>query len=132
MKKISWIIMLVCFTASGAISQEDNTLLHQKDSALPLINTAEIKNLRELNLSAKQKKQIQQYNKAIEAKKAVVKKKASLTKQQKKEKLLKLEKEKHAKLEALLTPEQKEKLKHAKKVKPRRGVTNMPNERMTK
>jgi len=35
-------------------------------------------------------------------------------------------------LEAILTPEQKEKMKKMKKDQPRRGVTNMPNERTAK
>jgi Spy/CpxP family protein refolding chaperone len=43
-----------------------------------------------------------------------------------------LKKEKDAKLQAILTPEQKEKMKQKKETKPRRGVTNMPNEKTAK
>ena len=55
-----------------------------------------------------------------------------MTEQQKKEQLEQLRNEKHGKLEAILTPEQKEKIKQTKDIKPHRGVTNMPNERTAK
>ncbi len=40
-----------------------------------------------------------------------------------------LKSERHEKLESILTPAQKERMKQMRENQPSRGVTNMPNER---
>ena len=105
--------------------------LHQRDSAVPM-NVVHVKKVKEFDLSKQQKKEIKKYKKADKVKVASIKNNSAITEQQKKDQLIQLRKEKHDKLETILTPEQKEKMKQMKKDKPRRGVTNMPNERTIK
>lgn len=133
MKKILFNLVIINLLSTAAFSQtEDNILLHQKDSALPMIKTEQTKNIKELNLSTKQKKKIKKYHKGNRTKKAAIKKNTSSKDQQKQKDLAQLRHEKEAKLQAILTAEQKEKMKQSKDNKPRRGVTNMPNERTVK
>ena len=136
MKKILSIILVTCIISIQAFAQqkEQDVLLNQRDSALPLntTNIKKVKAFKELNLSKQQKKQIKKFAKANKKKKKSIKNNTTLTEQQKNQQLLQIRNEKHAKLEAILTPEQKEKLKHMKKEQPHRGVTNMPNERTAK
>ena len=105
--------------------------MHQRDSAVPM-NVLQVKKVKDLNLSKQQKKEIKKNKKSDKVKVAAIKNNAALTQQQKKNQLIQLHKEKHDKLESILTPEQKEKMKQMKKDQPRRGVTNMPNERTAK
>ncbi len=132
MKKLLGIIILLSFTNSKIFSQEKQIqYTHQKDSAVPM-NVMHVTKVKELDLSKKQKKEVKKYKKSNKAKVAVINHNASLTEQQKKDQLMQLHKENHDKLEIILTPEQKEKMKQMKKGQPRRGVTNMPNERTAK
>lgn len=86
--------------------------------------------VKQLHLSKQQKKEMKAVS--LKKKKEAVKNNSALTEQQKKDQLAQLKNDKHAKMEAILTPEQKEKIKEAKDNKPRRGVTGMPNERTAK
>ncbi|MGI8583525.1 MAG: hypothetical protein ACR2KX_15105 [Chitinophagaceae bacterium] len=92
----------------------------------------DVKNVQALDLSKQQKIQLKKYNKYYSAKKAAIYNNAALTEQQKKVQLTQLKNEEQEKLQVILTPEQKEKMKQMKKGQPRRGVTNMPNERTAK
>ena len=131
MKKVLGLIILICITASNTFSQEKELpVLHQRDSAVP-INLVPVKKVKALNLSKGQKKDVKKYKKAAKAKKALINNDTVLSEQQKKEQLAQLKNEKKQKLEAILTPEQKAKMKKTEN-KPRRGVTNMPNERTAK
>lgn len=132
MKKVFGIIILICIINSKSFSQKENDiLLNQKDSALPM-RKVHVKNVKSSELSKQQKKLVKKYKKSNKAKKIIIKKNTALTEQQRKAKIKELNNEKHNKLEAILTPEQKEKMKQMKENKPRRGVTNMPNERRLK
>ena len=130
MKKLVSIILFICLTGSKIFSQEIEPK-HQRDSAVPM-NVVQVKNVKELNLTNEQKKQVKKYKKSDKVKVTAIKNNAALTEQQKKDQLMQVRKEKHDKLETILTPEQKEKMKQMKKDQPRRGVTNMPNERTIK
>ena len=88
--------------------------------------------VKQLHLTKQQKKEMKAYKVSSKKKKEAIKNNSALTEQQKKEQLEQLKSDKHAKLEAVLTPEQKEKMKQTKDNKPRRGVTDMPNERTAK
>ncbi|HEY8690877.1 MAG TPA: hypothetical protein VIM07_16690 [Chitinophagaceae bacterium] len=132
MKKLLAIIILISLISSKTFSQEKEIQpLHQRDSAIPM-KGEHVKKIKELNLSKQQKKEVKKYRRSNKAKVAAIKNNAALTEQQKKDQLVQLHNEKHEKLETILTPEQKEKLKKMKKDQPRRGVTNMPNERTAK
>ena len=88
--------------------------------------------VKQLHLSKQQKQQMKSFHKSTKQQSEAIKNNTTLTEQQKKSQLAQLKNEKHQKLEAILTPEQKEKMKQMKKGQPRRGVTNMPNERTAK
>ena len=72
------------------------------------------------------------FQESAKKEKEAIKNNSTLTEQEKKEQLAQLKNDKHAKLEAILTPEQKEKMKQTKDNNPRRSVTDMPNERTAK
>ena len=132
MKKLLGIILLISLISSKTFSQEKEIQpLHQRDSAIPMKGEY-IKKNKELGLSKQQKKEIKKYKKADKANVAAIKNNPTLTEQQKKDELVQQRNEKREKLQTILTPEQKEKLKQMKKEQPRRGVTNMPNERTVK
>ena len=130
MKKLVSIILFICLTGSKIFSQEIEPK-HQRDSAVSM-NVVQVKKVKDPDLSKQQKKEIKKNKKSDKVKVAAIKNNAALTQQQKKNQLIQLHKEKHDKLESILTPEQKEKMKQMKKDQPRRGVTNMPNERTVK
>lgn len=129
MKKLIVLIIFLSLTGSKIFAQGIKPK-HQRDSTVPM-NVMNVK-VKELDLSKQQKKEIKKYKKADKVKVTVIKNNAALTEQQKKDQLIQLRKEKHDKLETILTPDQKEKMKQIKKDQPRRGVTNMPNERTIK
>ncbi|HUS01411.1 MAG TPA: hypothetical protein VMY77_06780 [Chitinophagaceae bacterium] len=87
---------------------------------------------KQLHLTKQQKKEKKAFKAITEKEKEAIKNNSALTVQQKKEQLAQLKNDKYAKLEGILTPDQKEKMKQAKDNQPRRGVTNRPNERTAK
>jgi Spy/CpxP family protein refolding chaperone len=88
--------------------------------------------MKSLNLSQQQKEQMKISKEALKNQKEAIKNSTTLSDEQKKERMKQLQKERHEKMQAILTPEQKQKMKQMKKNKPRRGVTNLPNERTAK
>lgn len=117
--KLLAILFLLSFTVSVQAQEK-----HDKTGK------KEIK--KELHLSKQQSQELKTFHKKVKQQKAGIKNNTALNKKQKKARLAELKKDKHDKLEAILTPEQKEKIKQAKENMPRRGVTNMPNERTAK
>jgi hypothetical protein len=130
MKKL-FIILIIAFTGSQVIAQEEIEVKYQRDSVIPVKDTR-IKKLKTVELSSLQKKQVNKYRRSNKAIQAAIKNNATLNEAAKKEKLKQLKKEKHDTLQAILTPAQKMKIKQEKKNPPHRGVTNMPNERTAK
>ena len=89
--------------------------------------------MKAFHLSKQQKDQLKSFHKSSKEERETIKNNTALSKEHKKEKFEQLHKERHDRLEAILTPEQKEKMKKIEKEnKPHRGVTNMPNERRAK
>ena len=129
MKKKLFIIGIISSFCINIYAQEKTERLNQRDSALPM-NKQYKGEIRDLNLSTQQKKQTKILHKSVKQKKEAINNNTTLTQQQKKEKLKQLHKERKEKLNAILTPEQKEKLNEKHQLK--RGVTNMPNERTEK
>ena len=103
MKKIITIIIVSGFVNLKAFSQE-LPVLNQRDSVVN-VNIPSRK-VNQLDLTKTQKKQFKQCRKTIKCKKTGIKNNTSI-----------------------LTPEQKKKMVENNKVVPRRGVTNLPNER---
>jgi periplasmic protein CpxP/Spy len=118
-KKIALLILLFAFTINAEAQKKD-----QKKAKKEMV--------KKLQLTKQQKKEMKAYKVSTKKKKEAIKNNSALTEQQKKDQLAQLKNDKHAKLEAMLTPGQKEKIKQAKDSKPRRGVTDMPNERTAK
>jgi hypothetical protein len=118
-KLIALLFLLFGFTINADAQKKD----HKK---------AKKEMLEQLHLTKQQKKEMKAYKAVSKKKKEAIKNNNALTEQQKKEQLAQLKNDKHAKLEAILTSAQKEKIKQAKDSKPRRGVTDMPNERTAK
>lgn len=113
--KIVTIILVFTLISFKSFSQEE--VRYQKDSALP-VNVTPVGKIKHLDLG-KQQTPVKKY-KSKKGKKVIFKSNTSI------------KDEKKDQLEAILTPEQKEKIKQTKDNKPRRGVTTMPNERTAK
>jgi mevalonate kinase len=118
-KSIFFLFLLFAFTLNADAQKKD----HKK---------AKKEMVKQIHLTRQQKKEMKTFKATIKQERETIKRNTALTEQQKKEQLGQLKKEKHAKLETILTAEQKEKLKQTKDNQPRRGVTNMPNERTAK
>ena len=131
MKRLFTVIIAVSFFGIKAFSQDEIAPRNQKDSVVPL-STSHVKKKKELKLSKEQKQQVKKFKQSAKAKKSAIKNNSALTEDQKKIKLKQVHKENRKKLEAILTPEQKEEMKKRKDTEPHRGVTNMPNERKAK
>lgn len=130
MKKLLSVILFICLAGSKIFSQEIEPK-RQRNSSVQM-NVTHVKKINDLDLSKQQKKEIKKYKKSNKAKVTGIKNNSALTEQQKKDQLMQVRNERHDKLETILTPEQKKKMKQTKKHQPRRGVTNMPNERSVK
>ena len=118
LKLLAIAILFVCSSRSA-----EAQVLHHKKAKKEMV--------KQLHLTKEQKKQMKSFHRSTKQKKNAIENNTSLTEQQKKDQLAQLKNEKHTKLETILTPEQKEKMK-ANENKPHRGVTNMPNERTAK
>ncbi len=125
MIKIFSIFILISIISFKVSAQDER--LNQRDSALPMEKQYK-GTVNQPGISKQQQKQIDIYK----AKEAAIKSNSRLTQRQKKARLAQLKKEKHKRLQAMLTPEQKERIKQIQNNKPRRGVTNLPNERTSK
>jgi len=115
---LSLLLLLFVFTMSVAAQPAH----HKKGKKI----------IKQLHLTSQQKHELKTFHKSAKQQVTAIKNNTALSEQQKKEQLEQLKEKRHEKLEAILTPEQKEKLKELKKEGPRRGVTNMPNERKAK
>jgi len=105
-KGISIIILMLGLSIYGFSQEQEKELpkLNQRDSAVPVnLHVVPADKIKKVELSKPQKKQVKKYKRS--RKKTVVKTTTSLT------------------------PEQKKKMVENNKVEPRRGVTNLPNER---
>lgn len=123
MKKIfklfAFVILLFCFT----INAEAQTKHNKKERK---------EMMKQLHLTKQQKQELKSFHKSTKQEREAVKNNTTLTKEQRQEKIQQLRRERHDKLESILTPEQKQKLKQMQENQPHRGVTNMPNERTAK
>ena len=131
MKKMLTIIIALSLIGTKAFSQDELEPRYQKDSVVEL-NTTGLKEKKKITFSKQQKKKVKTIRHDAKVKKSAIENNHALTEEQKNEKLQQLHKQNHKKLEGILTPAQKEEMKKRKNNTPRRGVTNMPNERTAK
>lgn len=123
MKKIFKLLSIAIILFSLSVNVDAQAKHNKKDKK---------EMLKSLNLSKQQKEQLKASHKATKQEMETIKNNSSLSEAQKKEKMKQLHKEKKEKLETILTPEQKARMKQIKNNEPRRGVTNLPNERTIK
>ena len=123
MKKVFKLLSIVIILFSFTINADAQTKHNKKERK---------EMMKALNLTKEQKVQLKSFHKSTKQENEAIKNNSALSKEQKKEKTEQLHKERHEKLESILTPEQKERMKQMRENKPRRGVTNMPNERTAK
>ena len=123
MKKILKLLSIVIILFSFTINADAQTVQNKKERK---------EMMKALNLTKEQKAQLKSFHKSKKQEREAIKNNAGLSNEQKKEKTEQLHKERHAKLESILTPAQKERMKQMRENQPSRGVTNMPNERTAK
>lgn len=123
MKKIMKLLPIVIILFAFTINAEAQTKHNKKERK---------EMMKSLNLSKQQKQQLKAFHKSTKSQREAIKNNTSLSEEQKKEKIEQLHKERHDKLESILTSEQKQKMNQSRENQPRRGVTNMPNERTAK
>ena len=123
MKKIFKLLSIVIILFAFTINAEAQTKHNKKERN---------EMMKSLNLSKQQKQQLKAFHKSGKSERETIKNNTALSQEQKKEKMEQLHKEKHDKMESILTPEQKQKMLQMRDNQPRRGVTNMPNERIAK
>ena len=113
------IILILAFTI-GATAQGKHHKKERKEM------------VKQLDLTSQQKHEMKAFHNSLTQEKKAIENNTALTADQKKSQMEALKEKRHQKLEAILTPEQKEKMKAFKTETPHRGVTNMPNERKAK
>ena len=118
-KLLSIIILFFAFTAN-ATAQDKHYKKERKEM------------MKQLDLSKQQKKEMNAFHRSLEQEQKAIENNSALTADEKKAQIKALRERKHDKLQNILTPEQKEKMKAYKTETPHRGVTNMPNERKAK
>lgn len=123
MKKILKLLSIVIIFFSFTINADAQTKHNKKERK---------EMMKSLNLSKQQKQQLKAFHKSTKSEREALKNNTALSEEQQKEKLEQMHKESHDKLESILTPEQKQKMLQMRGNQPRRGVTNMPNERIAK
>ena len=111
MKNILKLLAIVLFVSFSMTSESQ--VVHRKKAKKEMV--------KQLHLTKQQKKQVKTFHKSTKEKKDIIKNNPSLTEPQKKEQLAQLKNEKHTKLEAILTPEQKTQFEQLRKEHGPRG-----------
>lgn len=120
MKRLLKLFALVILLFSFAINTEAQQK-HNKKERKEMI--------KQLHLTKQQKRQFKAFHRSTKHEREAIKNNTALSQEQKSERLMHLRKENQEKLKSILTPEQKEKWMEMRKNEPKRGVTDMPNER---
>ena len=123
MKKILKLLSIVIILFLFAINTNAQTKHNKKERK---------EMMKSLHLTKQQKAELKSFHKSTKQQREAIKSNTALSQEQKKEKVEQMQKERHDKLESILTPEQKQKMREMRDSQPRRGVTNMPNERTAK
>ncbi|MGH2647811.1 MAG: hypothetical protein ACRDE8_09605 [Ginsengibacter sp.] len=115
MKKITSIAIAFLFTALAAKAQIKREVDSSQTKQSTVQKTKNGKMMKELNLSKEQRSQMKELHQSMKQQKETISNDSNLTDAEKQTKLRTLKKEQREKMESILTPEQKEKLKEEKK-----------------
>jgi Spy/CpxP family protein refolding chaperone len=99
--------------ATAQVKREVNPSQTSQSNAVQKNKKKEM--MKELNLTKEQRGQMKEFHKSMKQKKEDINNDNTLTEAQKKDKMKELHKEQKEKMKAILTPEQKEKMKEQKK-----------------
>jgi len=116
MKKLLAVVISLYFLISNTVAQvkrETNPSQTTQSNAVKKNKKKEMN--KELDLTKDQQAQMKEFKKSMKQKKEDINNDKTLTDAQKKDKLKELHKEKKEKTNAILTPEQREKMKEQKK-----------------
>ena len=116
MKKLSAIAILFTFFAMNANAQVKRETTPSQNSATNSIQKNKNREMmKELNLSKEQRDQMKELHQSMKQKKEDINNDKTLSESQKKAKMKELRREQKEKMNTILTPEQKEKMKEGKK-----------------
>lgn len=116
MKKLFAIILtLTLFTFKGIAQVKRETNPSQNSASDSIQKNKKKEMMKELDLTKEQRSQMKEFHQSIKLKKETINNDQTLTQEQKQIKLKELHKEQKEKLNTILTPEQKEKLKEERK-----------------
>ena len=116
MKKLFVFVISLSFFASNAIAQVKREVNPSQTSQSNTMQKNKKKEMmKELNLTKEQRGQMKEFHQSMKQKKEDINNDQTLTEAQKKAKMKELHKEQKEKMNAILTPEQREKMKEQKK-----------------
>ena len=112
MKKLLTVVFILYFFISNAIAQVKREVNPSQNSQSNMVQKNKKKAMmKELNLTKEQRGQMKEFKQSMKQKKADITNDKTLTQEQKQAKLKELHKEKKEKMNSILTPEQREKMK---------------------
>ena len=116
MKKLFVFVISVCFVISNTIAQVKREVNPSQTSQSNTTQKNKKKEMmKELNLTKEQRAQMKEFHQSMKQKKEDINNDQTLTEEQKKIKMQELHKEQKHKMNAILTPGQREKMKEQKK-----------------
>lgn len=113
MKLMYGMAMMALFIATGVAAQEKRDTVHYNGATAK----EKVKLKKELGLTKKQAKTMKASNQEFKEETKTIKNDSTLSQQEKRQQLKKIHEAKQQKLDSLLTPEQKEKVKALRKEK---------------
>ena len=115
MKKLFVFIISLSFFATNALAQVKREVNPSQNKQSNMVKKNKKKAMmKDLNLTKEQQGQLKEFKRSMKQKKEDINKDQTLTEAQKKAKLKELHKEKTQKMNSILTPEQREKMKEQK------------------
>jgi protein CpxP len=116
MKRLIVFIIALSFFASYAVAQVKREVNPSQATQVDTMRKNKNKEMmKELNLTKEQRGQMKEFHQSMKQKKEEINNDNTLTEEQKKAKMKELHKEQKEKMNAILTPEQREKMKEQKK-----------------
>ena len=121
MKKLLAVVFILYFFVSNAIAQVKREVNPSQNSQSNMVQKNKKKAMmKELNLTKEQRGQMKEFKRSMKQKKADITNDKTLSQEQKQAKLKELHKEKKEKMNSILTPEQREKMKEQEQLSQKR------------
>ena len=121
MKKLLAVVFILYFFVSNAIAQVKREVNPSQNSQSNMVQKNKKKAMmKELNLTKEQRAQMKEFKQSMKQRKADITNDKTLTQEQKQAKLKELHKEKKEKMNSILTPEQREKMKEQEQLSQKR------------